>query len=200
MPDLLESNAHPDPIEQFRLWWDEALALGDERRQCMSLSTVGDDGAPVTRVVLLKQFDARGFVFFTNYGSRKGRELDRDARASLAIHWFEQAHQVRVEGRAERTSREESEAYFATRPRGSQLGAWASEQSSVIASRELLDRQYAATEARFAGLDVPCPPFWGGYRVVPHAIEFWQGQLSRLHDRLRYTREGMGWKLERLAP
>ncbi|MBI2214097.1 MAG: pyridoxamine 5'-phosphate oxidase [Acidobacteria bacterium] len=200
MSDLLESTANPNPIEQFRLWWDESLALGEERRQCMSLATIGDDGAPATRVVLLKQFDHRGFVFYTNYGSRKARELDRDPRAALVIHWFEQAHQVRVEGRAERTSREESKTYFAMRPRGSQLGAWASEQSAVIGARDVLDRQYAEAETRFNGVGIPCPHFWGGYRVVPHTVEFWQGQQSRLHDRLRYTRDGKGWRVERLAP
>jgi pyridoxamine 5'-phosphate oxidase len=200
MPDLLESTALPDPMAQFRLWWDESLALGDERRQCMALATVDDAGAPVSRIVLLKQFDERGFVFFTNYGSRKARELERDPRAAISIHWFEQLHQVRIEGRAERTSRQESEAYFATRLRGSQIGAWASEQSAVIPSRELLERQVADVEARFAGADVPCPPFWGGFRVVPHTIEFWQGQLGRLHDRLRYTRSGETWGIERLAP
>ncbi|MGK2860062.1 MAG: pyridoxamine 5'-phosphate oxidase [Thermoanaerobaculia bacterium] len=200
MPDLLECTANPDPLELFRLWWDEALAIGDERRQCMALATVDDAGAPVSRIVLLKQFDERGFVFFTNYGSRKARELDRDPRAALSIHWYEQLHQVRIEGRAERTSRAESEAYFATRPRGSQIGAWASEQSKVIASRELLERNVAEIEARFPGSEVPCPKFWGGYRVVPQRIEFWQGQQSRLHDRLRYTRVGQGWWIERLAP
>ncbi len=200
MPDLLESTANPNPIELFRLWWDESLALGDERRQCMALATIDESGAPASRVVLLKQFDERGFVFFTNYGSHKARDLERDSRAALSIHWFEQLHQVRVEGRAVRTSREESETYWATRPRGSQIGAWASEQSKVIASRELLERQVAEIEARFEGSDVPCPKFWGGYRVVPQRIEFWQGQQSRLHDRLRYTRVGQGWWIERLAP
>ena len=200
MPDLLESTANPNPIELFRLWWDESLALGDERRQCMALATIDESGAPASRVVLLKQFDERGFVFFTNYGSHKARDLERDSRAALSIHWFEQLHQVRVEGRAVRTSREESETYWATRPRGSQIGAWASEQSKVIASRELLERQVAEIEARFEGSDVPCPKFWGGYRVVPQRIEFWQGQQSRLHDRLRYTRGGQGWWIERLAP
>jgi len=200
MPDLLESTAPSNPIELFRLWWDESLALGDERRQCMALATVGEGGAPASRIVLLKQFDERGFAFFTNYGSRKARELDRDPRASLSIHWFEQLHQVRIEGRAEKTSRAESEAYFATRPRGSQIGAWASEQSRVIASRELLERQVAEIEAKFEGSEVACPPFWGGYRVVPQRIEFWQGQQNRLHDRLRYTRSGLGWWIERLAP
>lgn len=200
MPDLLESTVDPSPFEQFRLWWDESLALGDERRQCMALATIDASGAPVSRIVLLKQFDERGFVFFTNYGSRKARELERDPHVALSIHWFEQLHQVRIEGIAERTSRDESEAYFATRPRASQIGAWASEQSSVIDSREFLERQVAATEARFAGVDVPCPPFWGGFRVVPHSIEFWQGHTGRLHDRLRYAREGSGWKVERLAP
>ena len=200
MPDLLESTAGPDPFELFRLWWDESLALGDERRQCMALATVDAAGAPVSRIVLLKQFDQRGFVFFTNYGSRKARELERDPRAALSIHWFEQLHQVRTEGAAEKTSREESEAYFATRPRGSQIGAWASEQSAVIPSRELLERQAVEMEARFAGVEVPCPPFWGGFRVVPQQIEFWQGQLGRLHDRLRYTRDGDSWRIDRLAP
>ena len=166
----------------------------------MALATIDESGAPASRVVLLKQFDERGFVFFTNYGSHKARDLERDSRAALSIHWFEQLHQVRVEGRAVRTSREESETYWATRPRGSQIGAWASEQSKVIASRELLERQVAEIEARFEGSDVPCPKFWGGYRVVPQRIEFWQGQQSRLHDRLRYTRVGQGWWIERLAP
>jgi pyridoxamine 5'-phosphate oxidase len=200
MQDLLESTANPNPIELFRLWWDESLALGVERRQCMALATIDEAGAPASRVVLLKLFDERGFVFFTNYGSHKARDLERDLRAALSIHWFEQLHQVRIEGRAERTSREESETDWATRPRGSQIGAWASQQSKVIASRELLEHQVAEIEAKFEGSEVPCPKFWGGYRVVPQRIEFWQGQQSRLHDRLRYTRVGQGWWIERLAP
>jgi len=200
MPDLLESTASPNPFEQFRLWWDDAFVLGDERRQCMALATVGEAGAPASRIVLLKQFDERGFVFFTNYGSRKAHELERDPRAALSLHWYEPKRQVRIEGRTEKTSRAESESYFALRPRGSQIGAWASEQSKVIASRELLEARVSEIESRFAGAGVPCPPFWGGYRVVPHTMELWQGQESRLHDRLRYTRDGAGWRIERLAP
>ena len=159
-----------------------------------------DGGRPSARTVLLKSVSAAGFVFFTNYQSRKGTEIAASPAVALLFGWYALHRQVRVEGVAERVSRSDSEDYFRTRPRDSQLGAWASAQSSVVASREELAEAYAAAEQRFAGQEVPCPPHWGGYRVAPAMVEFWQGQPSRMHDRLRYTRVDAGWTLTRLAP
>jgi pyridoxamine 5'-phosphate oxidase len=167
----------------------------------MALATATTDGHPSVRLVLLRGFDERGFVFFTNYESRKARELEHNPRAALVFYWPELDRQVRTEGNVERISAEESDAYFQSRARGSRLGAWASPQSQIIASREVLDRRMEELEAEYREAEVPRPPYWGGYRVIPASVEFWQGQTDRLHDRLRYRRlEGGSWCLERLAP
>jgi pyridoxamine 5'-phosphate oxidase len=197
---LLESDVLPDPIEQFARWFGDATDAGIVDANAMTLATADSSGAPSARIVLLKGFDARGFVFFSNYNSRKGRELAANPRAALVLYWQPLERQVRIEGTIERTSREESEAYFRTRPPGAQIGAWVSQQSETIASREELDRRADDLQARFAAGPIPLPDFWGGYRLVPTAIEFWQGRSSRLHDRLRYLRTATGWTLRRLAP
>lgn len=166
----------------------------------MTLATATRDGVPAARMMLLKGVDPRGFTFFTNYQSRKAHELLGNARAALVFHWAVLQRQVRVEGTVDRLTDAESEAYFRTRPRASRIGAWASQQSAELSSRSELDRRVSEYEARFAGQDIPLPPFWGGYRLVPTVIEFWQGRINRLHDRLRYTREDTGWTVTRLYP
>ncbi|KOU45555.1 pyridoxamine 5'-phosphate oxidase [Streptomyces sp. WM4235] len=190
-----------DPMAQFSLWFQEAADANLFEPNAMVVSTATPDGRPSSRTVLLKQFDERGFVFFTNHGSRKGRELDANPYASLLFPWHPIARQVIVTGTAARIGRDETAAYFRSRPHGSQLGAWASEQSRVIGSRAELDRRYAELAERYPeGEQVPVPPEWGGLRVVPDAVEFWQGHENRLHDRLRYVREGGKWRVERLCP
>jgi pyridoxamine 5'-phosphate oxidase len=196
---LSEHESAKDPFEQFTRWLDEAIAARVPEPNAMSLATVDAGGAPSSRIVLLKSVDARGLVFHTNYDSRKGRELEANPRVALLFFWPELERQVRVTGRAEPASPAESDAYFAQRPRESQLGAWASPQSAEIADREALEARLAEARERFPDA-VARPPRWGGVRVVPAGFEFWQGRPSRLHDRLQFTREGDAWRIVRLAP
>ena len=193
---LDEKDVSRDPIAEFARWFAEAQAAEVEEPNAMVLATATPDGAPSARVVLLKGFDERGFVFFTDYRSRKGAELEANPRAALVLHWSELERQVRITGDVTRTSAEESEAYYRSRPLGSRLGAWVSHQSQAIPSRDVLEGGLREVERRFAGGDVPLPPYWGGYRVKPGAIEFWQGRQNRLHDRIRYV-QGRGWLEDR---
>jgi len=195
-----ESSVDVDPIRQFNLWFDEVLKAGQPDPEAMTLSTTTADGVVSARVVLLRDFDQRGFVFFTNYYSRKARELAVNPRAALTFFWFSHDRQVRIEGTVERITKQESEEYFQTRPRGSQLGAWASPQSDEISDRRVLEESMDEIERRFQNMPVPCPPFWGGYRVRPEKIEFWQGRENRLHDRILYTLHNSVWRISRLAP
>ncbi|MEV6121857.1 pyridoxamine 5'-phosphate oxidase [Streptomyces sp. NPDC052077] len=201
---LSEPELAATPFEQFARWFKQAATDGGLfEPNAMVVSTADAEGRPSSRTVLLKHFDERGFVFYTNYGSRKGRELDANPYVSLLFPWHPMARQVIVRGTARRTGRDETAAYFRTRPHGSQLGAWASAQSSVVASRDELDAAYAGLAARYPeGEQVPVPPHWGGFRVVPRTVEFWQGRENRLHDRLCYTaaEDGGGWRVERLSP
>lgn len=204
MPDtrqsLSKSSVESDPISQFARWYEHALAKVGPLPEAVALATATRAGHPSLRMVLLKGFDAHGFVFYTNYLSRKGRELARNARACLVFHWGDLQRQVRVEGRVTRVAARESDEYFAMRPRGSQLSAWASAQSSKVANRAVLERRFASFERKFPGA-VPRPPYWGGFRLAADEIEFWQGRQDRLHDRLVYRRGPRGrWIIERLAP
>ena len=198
---LTEDSALADPIEQFSLWFGEALKSELLDANAMTLATASRNREPSARTVLLKGFDETGFVFFTNYDSAKARDLDDNPRASLLLYWRELERQVRINGAVTKTSQAESETYFHSRPFESQIGAWASEQSRPLTSRAALEAKYTELLATYAGAVVPLPPFWGGYRVTPDAIEFWQGRKSRLHDRLLYTRQPGGmWTRTRLAP
>ncbi len=189
-----------DPLEAFRRWYDEAAAAGQEEPDATALSTASPDGVPDLRYVLLKGVDDRGWIFYTNERSAKGRQLSANPRAALAWRWAVLDRQVRVAGSVERVEGRVADAYFATRPRGSQIGAWASEQSSVLPDRAALEARVAAAEARFAGGEVPRPPWWSGFRVVPERVELWQGRSNRLHDRVSYRRDGDGWARQRLSP
>ncbi len=198
---LRRGELDPDPVAQFNRWLADAVRERIPEPNATVLSTVDADGQPWSRTVLLKICDARGFAFFTNYESAKGRQIAANPRAALTFLWVSLERQVNIAGIVTRTSREESERYFQTRPLGSQLGAWASQQSSVLADRAQLEKQFGEVRAKFGDTGIPLPPHWGGYVLAPHAIEFWQGRRSRLHDRFRYTRAADGaWKIERLSP
>ena len=197
---LDEKDVSQDPIAEFARWFAEAQAAQVEEPNAMVLATATADGMPSARVVLLKGFDERGFVFFTDYRSRKAAELGSNPRAALVFRWSELERQVRITGGVTLTSAEESEGYYRTRPIGSRLGAWVSHQSQPIPSREVLEKGLRDMERRFADGEVPLPPHWGGYRVRPEELEFWQGRQNRLHDRIRYARDGERWRVERLAP
>ena len=197
---LLESEVSPDPIQQFRQWFDEATAAQPHLPEAMTLATATKEGVPSARLVLLKSYDQHGFTFYTNFESRKGKDLAENPQACLVFWWPALERQVRIEGRIEKVSNSEADEYFQSRPRGSRLGAWASQQSSIIQSREELDRRYNELAEKYRDREVPRPPYWGGYRLLPTTIEFWQGRADRLHDRLCYIREGSAWRIDRLSP
>jgi pyridoxamine 5'-phosphate oxidase len=201
MTALLESDLDPDPIAQFARWFEDAKAAIKDLPECMMLATASPAGEVSARAVLMKSFDRRGFVFFTNYNSRKAAQLHENPRAALTFWWPQLDRQVRIEGAVVRTTEEESDAYFATRPRGSQIGAWASEQSMVIAGRGDLDARFEELSKCYPEGPIPRPPHWGGYRVIPILFEFWQGRPDRLHDRFAYRlRDAKDWVIERLSP
>jgi pyridoxamine 5'-phosphate oxidase len=197
---LDEADVAPNPIDQFRSWMQEAIDAGLTFPNAMTLATATREGVPSARIVLLKGIDARGFVFFTNYESRKGRELAENPRAALVFYWQELGRQVRVEGEVAALPIEESEGYFRSRPRGSRLAAWASRQSQVITSRGALEERFSDLASAYQEQEIPVPPFWGGFLVTPDVIEMWQGRRDRLHDRVRYRRDEGSWLRERLAP
>jgi pyridoxamine 5'-phosphate oxidase len=198
---LSEADAEPNPFKQFQIWFDQALAAQLPEPNAMTLATATPDGKPSARMVLLKNFDQRSFVFYTNYKSHKGQELADNPQAALVFWWAELERQVRIEGRVEKVSDHESDEYFHSRPLNSRLGAWVSEQSQVIKSREVLELRLQELKTEYENQDVPRPPHWGGFRVIPTIIEFWQGRPSRLHDRLNYCRLDDGsWYIERLSP
>ena len=197
---LHESDSLEDPIAQFQLWYRQARLLALPQPNAFALATVGEDGRPSSRMLLLKDVEERGFVFYTNYNSRKARDIAARPRGAMVFYWTEFYRQVRAEGRLERVSDADSDEYFASRPRGSQVGAWASDQSEELPDRETLEAKVKQFEARFKGQPIPRPPHWGGYRLVPERIEFWQGRPSRLHDRLCYLRDGGRWVRIRLSP
>ncbi len=198
---LLESDVSPNPLKQFQTWFDQAIAAALPEPNAMTLATATPDGIPSARIVLLKGFDEQGFVFFSNYNSHKGQEIDANPHVALVFLWKELERQVRIQGSVEKISAAESDEYFYSRPEGSRLGAWVSEQSRVIPNRDVLDQQLAALKQQYVDQEIPRPAHWGGFRVKPQAIEFWQGRSSRLHDRLLYQLDESGnWGIDRLAP
>lgn len=198
---LLETDLSASPIQQFTAWWEQAIAADLLEPNAMTLATASTDGLPSARIVLLKGFDEKGFVFYTNYQSYKALQLAENPKACLVFHWKELERQVRIMGVVEKVSAEESNAYFQSRPLGSRIGAWASPQSKVIPDRGWIENEFEKKKNEFGGEAIPLPPHWGGYRVKPVIIEFWQGRFSRLHDRMQYSlEENGGWKIERLAP
>ncbi|MEW6498062.1 MAG: pyridoxamine 5'-phosphate oxidase [Cyanobacteriota bacterium] len=198
---LSETDVNPNPLEQFKLWFDQALAARLPEPNAMTIATATLDGKPSARMVLLKDYDERGFVFYTNYESQKGQQLRENPWGAIIFWWAELERQVRIEGRVEKVSYAETEAYFRSRPKGSQLGAWVSNQSQAIESREVLEQRLQQLKEEYENKEVPRPPHWGGFRVIPDMIEFWQGRPSRLHDRLLYQREENGtWTIQRLSP
>ena len=202
LADLIETQVDADPLKQFQIWFEEAMAADLPDPNAMTLATVGLTGKPASRIILLKEYDRRGFVFYTNYHSRKSQELEAHPWAALNFWWIPQERQVRLEGRVEKLPPAESDAYFSSRPRDSQLGAWASAQSTVIPNRQVLEQSFAGLEKKYPeGELIPRPEHWGGWRVIPEVIEFWQGRSSRLHDRLRYQLQPDGtWQCDRLCP
>ena len=197
---LDEKTIDRDPIKQFQLWFNDAIAAGLPMPEAMTLATATPDGKPSARMVLLKQVDGDGFVFFTNYRSAKAEQLDANPYAALVFYWAQLDRQVRVEGSVVRTSAQESRDYFKTRPRESQIGAWASAQSQAISSREVLEQRAHELEALYGDREIDCPEYWGGYRLKPERIEFWKSRVGRLHDRILYERNATGWSITRLAP
>jgi len=197
---LPEEEAGDDPLVLFQAWFQDAISSGVYLPESMALATATPDGKPSVRLVLLKSYDERGFVFFTNYGSRKAAELEANPEATLIFHWAILQRQIRLEGTTQRITKAESEAYFHSRSRGSQIGAWASRQSEPLATREELEERVKKYEAKFKGGEVPLPPFWGGYRLNPRSIEFWQGRANRLHDRIKFVRQEENWARLRLYP
>ena len=197
---LNEQTADKDPFKQFEKWYNEILKSGTAEPTAMIVATANKKGIPTVRTVLLKSYDKQGFVFFTNYESRKGKDLAENPKAALLFLWKEEKRQVRIIGNIEKVSKEESEEYFRSRPIESQLGAWASKQSSVIPNREYLIKNYEKNRKQFERKEIPLPPHWGGYRVIPSEFEFWQGRDNRLHDRISYTKKGKDWDISRLSP
>jgi len=197
---LDKADVDPDPIVQFHEWFENAVEADLHEPNAMILATATNDGKPSARTVLLKGHDERGFVFYTNYEGRKAKEIEANPACALLFYWGELERQIRIEGRATRLSGEESDAYFASRPPGSRLGAWASEQSHPVEDRSVLEERVRALQAEYEGREIPRPPFWGGYRIEPDTIEFWQGRENRLHDRIVYYRSRRGWKIVRLQP
>lgn len=200
LKSLLEADVKNDPIEQFSLWWNEAVSSQIEEVNAMTLATATPDGLPSARIVLLKGFTSAGFKFYTNYQSHKGTELAQNPNAALVFFWKELERQIRIEGTVEKVSEEDSEAYFQTRPIASKIGAWASPQSMPVAGRHIIEQNELKYKAAFGEKNIPKPPHWGGYIVKPVKIEFWQGRRSRLHDRIQYTKQNTGWQIERIAP
>lgn len=198
--ELHESEMLADPLEQFKVWMDDAINSHLSEPNAMAVATSTPDGKPSIRVVLLKEVNERGFVFYTNYRSRKGREIEKNPQASIVFDWHPIERQVRIEGKVLKVSAEESDRYFDSRPEGSKIGAWVSPQSEIVENREALDKMQEETERRFEGKTIVRPPHWGGYIVIPEVVEFWQGRPSRLHDRVAYCKTEDGWQMKRMAP